>query len=161
MDLQSLAAGVGIETWQTEFEGHKITIHASKDILRGVRGLQTSPAAATGIRNKLPPILSFNVPADLADDPWDFAARFLQHEWRTQRQNHTYPLDVIFAGVATSDQLHRARFFHEGLPGHQGPPVLCTGKHGQTEFLAASSPTDVAFVQITLDFMVDLLFKNR
>ncbi|OJK01741.1 hypothetical protein ASPACDRAFT_59392 [Aspergillus aculeatus ATCC 16872] len=161
MDLAALAAGIEISTWQTEFEGHTITIHTSKDTLTAARSLQTRQAAA-GIRHKLPPILSFNVPADLADDdPWGFAARFLQHEWRSQRQNHSYPTDIILAGVATFDPLQQARFFHEASPDSQDPPVLWTGKHGWTEFPAASSPTDVAFLQVTLDFMVDLLFKNR
>ncbi|RAH70330.1 uncharacterized protein BO66DRAFT_438332 [Aspergillus aculeatinus CBS 121060] len=161
MDLAALAAGVGVETWQTEFEGHTISVHTAKDTLTAARGLQTSQTGP-GTRRKLPAILSFNVPADLAGgDPWGFAARFLQHEWRTQRQNHTYPPEPILAGVATFDPLQKARFFHEASPDPQDPPVLWTGRNGQTEFPAASSPADVSFVQIILDFMMDLLSENR
>ncbi|PYI32518.1 hypothetical protein BP00DRAFT_414699 [Aspergillus indologenus CBS 114.80] len=118
MDLASSAAALGFETWETEFEGHTISIFSDKDLLAAARSLQTS-------QDRMPLIFSFIVPADVADDDtWGFVARLLQHEWRTQRQNHTYPPDVIFAGAAKSNPLQEARYFNEASPDSQDPPVL-------------------------------------
>ncbi|PYI16284.1 hypothetical protein BO99DRAFT_445475 [Aspergillus violaceofuscus CBS 115571] len=140
MDAQALVTGAApapMETWQTEFEGHTITVHTNAvytnsrgsgpaDPITWTRTTTVTAELNMSVNENViqgPTVLAFNLPADLAD-PWEFAARFLQHEWRTQRQNHTYPPDVIFAGAAKSNPLQEARYFNEASPDSQDPPVL-------------------------------------
>ncbi|PYI32517.1 hypothetical protein BP00DRAFT_445551 [Aspergillus indologenus CBS 114.80] len=118
MDAQALVIGAApapapapMETWQTEFEGHTITVHTDAVFTDSRGSGPTDPVTwtrTTTVGAELdvsvngnvvqgPTVLAFNLPADLAD-PWEFAARFLQHEWRAQRQNHTnsYPPEMLF-----------------------------------------------------------------
>ncbi|RAK78028.1 uncharacterized protein BO72DRAFT_83713 [Aspergillus fijiensis CBS 313.89] len=167
-------AGTGAETWQTEFEGHPITVHTNTLLAKGHGTGNGNPTfhvtgdatvhISVNVNGSVipgPKVLRFDLPPDLAD-PWGFAARFLQHEWRTQRQNHphTYPPEMLFAGIATCPQRQRARFFYEASPAHHGPPLLWTSRTGQTEFPAPSAADGFSFVRDILTFRMDLLSKQ-
>ncbi|OJK01740.1 hypothetical protein ASPACDRAFT_59391 [Aspergillus aculeatus ATCC 16872] len=172
-------AGTGAETWQTEVQGHPITVHTNTvltdDHSNGngnptihVTGNVNVNVSTNGNGNgngnviQGPKVLCFDLPSNFTDRR-GLAARFLQHEWRTQRQNHphTYPPEMLFAGIATCHQHQRARFFYEASPAHHGPPLLWTSRNGQTEFPAPSAADRFTFVRDTFAFRIDLLSKQR
>ncbi|PYH41079.1 uncharacterized protein BP01DRAFT_369365 [Aspergillus saccharolyticus JOP 1030-1] len=124
------------EGWYTEFEGHTIRVIVERSVLDD-RGFQATQVANNNIYDRLTPISCFEIPTNLAagDSPQEFARRFLQLEWRRQRQNHSLTPDLIFAGAATC-MAHPPRMllFHEACPGHPGKPVIWSAPSGQIEF---------------------------
>ncbi|PYH82263.1 hypothetical protein BO82DRAFT_401592 [Aspergillus uvarum CBS 121591] len=154
-------------SWETEFEDHTIQVTSERATLDAARGAQTPPTGATI------PIFCFETPADLAAGscPWEFAQRFLQHEWRLQHQNHTYPADMLFAGSVSCLSLQTMRLYYEDSPRHPGAPLLWSNA-GRVDFplaggrRAASDPlsldlSSVFVIFSFMGFMSDLRSERR
>ncbi|RAH77614.1 hypothetical protein BO86DRAFT_403613 [Aspergillus japonicus CBS 114.51] len=153
--------------WETEFEGHAIQVSSERKTLDAARGDQTL------LTGNIIPIFCFETPADLAAGscPWEFAQRFLQHEWRLQRQNHTYPADMLFAGSVSSLSLQTMRLYYEESPRQPGAPLLWS-KEGRADFPLAGgmrAASDTLSVDLSsmfvifsfMGFMIDLRSKRR
>ncbi|RAL07909.1 uncharacterized protein BO97DRAFT_230646 [Aspergillus homomorphus CBS 101889] len=158
--LGMISSSIEEETWETEFEGHSITVTGEKEPLQRLRSHRTSPAADPERSELLIPVLTFCIPPNV-DEPWEFAVRFLQHEVNTQRQNHDYPADTTFAGVACCEQLGRYRIFYEASPADPGPLLGYTSPRGQVELPMTLDPMDHSIIQHLGAFVLFMLLQKN
>ncbi|RAH46331.1 uncharacterized protein BO95DRAFT_463100 [Aspergillus brunneoviolaceus CBS 621.78] len=166
-------AETGAETWQTEFEGHAITVHTNTVLTKGHSTGNGNPTIhvtgdgtvhinvnVNGVVIPGPKVLRFELPPALADP-----LRFRRASCSTSgaRSGRTTPTPIsrrCSSRASRRAPSANALLLYEASPAHHGPPLLWTSPTGQTEFPAPSAADGFSFVRDILTFRMDLLSKQ-